>query len=110
MKNASGVTMSWMLVVLVILLLAGLPVAVWLDLSNLADTNLRRQASDLNSIISSVRGYYASNVVGRILAAPGVATQVVHNYEDIPGAIPIPATLSLELGRVISERQHNITY
>ena len=110
MKNASGVTMSWTLVLLVILLLAGLPVAVWLDLSNLADTNLRRQASDLNSIISSVRGYYASNVVGRILAAPGTTTKVVHDYENVPGAIPIPATLSLELGKVISEQQHNIAY
>src|SRR5512143_4213711 len=100
-KNASGVTMSWTLVLLVILLLAGLPAAVWLDLSNLADTNLRRQASDLNSIISSVRGYYASNVVGRILANPDGKTRVVHNYESVPGAVPIPATLSLELGRVI---------
>ena len=34
----------------------------------------------------------------------------MHNYETIPGAIPIPATLSLELGRVISEQQQNITY
>ena len=60
-------------------------------------------------MITSVRGYYATNVVGRVLASPG-ATQVVHNYEAIPGAIPIPATLSLELGRVISEQQHNIKY
>ena len=88
MKNASGVTMSWTLVLLVILLLAGLPVAVWLDLTNLAETNLRRQASDLNSIISSVRSYYASNVVGRILAAPGVPTKVAHDYETIPGLFP----------------------
>ena len=92
------------------LLLLALPVAVWLDLSNLGETTLRRQASDLNSIISSVRGYYASNVVGRILAAPGTTTKVVHNYEAVPGAIPIPATLSLELGKVISEQQHNIAY
>ena len=35
---------------------------------------------------------------------------MAHNYETIHGAIPIPATLSLELGRVISEQQHNITY
>ncbi len=61
-------------------------------------------------MISSVRGYYASNVVGRVLLAPGQQTQVAHNYESIPGAIPIPATLSLELGRVISEQQQNITY
>ncbi len=37
------------------------------------------------------------------------STPVVHNYATIPGAIPIPATLSLELGRVISEQQQNIS-
>jgi adenylate cyclase len=109
MKNRPSVQ-TGVLVLLVVLLLVGLPVAVWLDLNNLTEANLTRQASNLNSILSSVRGYYATNVVGRILAAPGVPTQVVHNYEDIPGAIPIPATLSLELGHVISEQQHNITY
>jgi class 3 adenylate cyclase len=90
-------------------LLAALPVAVWLDLTILADASLRRQAADLNSVISSVRAYYGANVVGRVLANPG-STQVVHNYEAIPGAIPIPATLSLELGQVISEQQQNIQY
>ncbi len=95
--------------ILIVLLLAGLPLAVWLDLSTLVETNLRRQARDLNSVVSSVRSYYGSNVVGRVLASPG-QTQVVHNYESVPGAIPIPATLSLELGRVISEQQQNISY
>jgi hypothetical protein len=56
-----------------------------------------------------VRAYYGANVVGRVLASPGT-TKVVHNYRDIPGAIPIPATLSLELGQVISEQQNNIVY
>ncbi|SFJ57266.1 Adenylate cyclase, class 3 [Bradyrhizobium sp. Gha] len=46
----------------------------------------------------------------RILANPGGATRVVHNYESVAGAIPIPATLSLELGRVIGAQQENITY
>lgn len=91
-------------------LLIALPVAVWLDLSNLADLSLRRQANDLNSLITGVRGYYASNVVGRVLAAHGSETKVIHNYETVPGAIPIPATLSLELGNVISEQQKNINY
>jgi class 3 adenylate cyclase len=94
---------------LIAVLLALLPVAVWLDLTNLAEAALRRQATDLNSLVTSVRGYYGSNVVGRILAHPG-STQVIHNYESVPGAVPIPATLSLELGRVISEQQQNITY
>jgi class 3 adenylate cyclase len=90
-------------------LLLLLPVAVWLDLTNLVDAALRRQANDLNSVITSVRSYYASNVVGRVLAHQG-NTQVVHNYESVPGAIPIPATLSLELGRVIGAQQENINY
>lgn len=94
---------------LIALLLALLPVAVWLDLTNLGEAALRRQATDLNSLVSSVRSYYASNVVGRILSHSG-QTQVVHNYETIPGAVPIPATLSLELGKVISEQQQNINY
>src|ERR1700743_1519446 len=108
-RNTAAIGSPWTTGALVALLLAALPIAVWLDLKNLSEAALRRQASDLNSVISSVRSYYGSNVVGRVLAHPGT-TQVVHNYETIPGAIPIPATLSLELGKVISEQQQNITY
>jgi adenylate cyclase len=108
-NGATNLPGGFILALLVLTLLAGLPTAVWLDLTNLSDAALHRQAADLNSVITSMRGYYASNVVGRVLASPG-STQVAHNYESIPGAIPIPATLSLELGRVISEQQHNIRY
>ena len=107
--SKSAASRSLMMGLLIVLLLAGLPVAVWLDLTNLAEATLRRQAIDLNSVISSVRAYYGSNVVGRVLSNDG-KTQVTHNYENIPGAIPIPATLSLELGRVINEQQDNIKY
>jgi hypothetical protein len=100
---------GYLFIFLIALLLVGLPIAVWLDLRDLVEANLRRQASDVNSIISSVRHYYANNVVGRVLASPGT-TKVVHNYRDYPGAIPIPATLSLELGKVVAEQQKNIKY
>src|SRR5215469_2288619 len=96
-------------IVLVLLLLGGLPVAVWLDLKHLSEDQLRLQAADLNSIISGFRAYYAENVVRRVLASPS-HTEVVHNYVNIPGAIPIPATLSLELGHVVRAQQHNIAY
>jgi adenylate cyclase len=106
---AAKVLHGWALVPFVLLLLAGLPIAVWLDLRNLSENALRHQASDFNSVIASVRSYYAANIVGRVLTHPGT-TQVVHNYTDVPGAIPIPATLSIELGRVIGEQQTNIGY
>ncbi len=109
-NRAKGMQVRGLVLVLaVLLLLAGLPVAVWLDLTNLSEANLRRQASNLNSLMTSVRTYYANRIVARVLASPGT-TQVTHEYESIPGAIPIPATLSLELGQVISEQQQNISY
>jgi adenylate cyclase len=109
LAGATARSRSWALILIVVTLLAGLPIAVWLDLHALAETALRIQAGDLNSIISSVRGYYAANVVGRVLESPG-STQVLHNYAEVPGAIPIPATLSLELGGVINAQQSNITF
>jgi signal transduction histidine kinase/CheY-like chemotaxis protein len=100
---------GWVTVLLVILLLAGLPVAVWLDLRDVSEHALQVQARDINSVITGVRTYYANNVVSRVLSVPG-HSEVIHNYKDVKGAIPIPATLSLELGKVIGEQQSNITY
>jgi adenylate cyclase len=96
-------------VVSVLLLLAALPLAIWLDLQHIARVGLTRQADDLNAIITGIRGYYSNNVVARVLASPG-HTRVVHDYEAVPGAIPIPATLSLELGKVVDEKQKSVSY
>lgn len=95
---------------MVVVLLLGLPLAAWLDMRDITEALLSRQASDLSSVVTGVRSYYGKNVVGRILAKSGVNTEVTHNYAAIPGAIPVPATLSLELGRVISDEQANISY
>jgi signal transduction histidine kinase len=108
-RSVSLPSRNMLMALLVIVMSAGLPLAVWLDMRNLTEAALRRQAADLNSIITSIRGYYASNVVGRILSSQEPTT-VRPNYRDIPGAIPVPATLSIELGRVVNEQQSNITY
>lgn len=93
---------------IVLLLLLGLPIATWLDLRNLSQETLMRQAADVNALMSTVRGYYADNIVAHVLSQPG-PSQVVDDYASVPGAIPIPAKLSLELGRVITGQQ-GITY
>src|SRR5207253_8102770 len=60
-----------LLTLLVLVLLMALPLAVWLDLRNITESSLRRQASDLSSVITGIRGYYASHIVARVLASPG---------------------------------------
>ncbi len=96
-------------ILLLLVVLAGLPIAVWLDMRNLSEQALRAQAADLMTMVDGIRGYYAGNVVARVLANGG-ATHVVADYVDVPGGIPIPATLSLELGSVIGQGNDNIRF
>jgi adenylate cyclase len=109
-----GVAGRWqalgpLLIAAVVLGLIGLPVAVWLDLRDLSERMLRTQASEISRIIDDMRGYYGSDVVGRVLQASGPVT-ATHNYRDVPGGIPIPATLSIELGKRISAHDGSVKY
>jgi len=103
-KGHQGLT-----VLLVFLLLLGLPLAVWLDLRSLSSDILRRQAFHTGQIIDDMRAFYASDVVARVLAAHQ-QVKPVHNYTEIDGAIPIPATLSIELGKKISAQNATVKY
>jgi adenylate cyclase len=98
-----------LLVAAVILGLIGLPLAVWLDLRDLSERMLRAQASEISRIIDEMRAFYGSDVVGRVLQSRGTVT-TTHNYRDIDGAIPIPATLSIELGKRISAADGSVKY
>jgi adenylate cyclase len=96
-------------IVLLLIVLAGLPIAVWLDMRNLSERALRDEANDLAMMIDSVRGYYAGTIVGRVLANNGIA-HVLPDYLDQPGGIPIPATLSMELGALFSGNSDNVRF
>ena len=98
-----------LVVLVVLLLLLGLPLAVWLDLRSLSSDILRQQAFHTGQIIDDMRAFYASDVVARVLAAHQ-QVKPVHNYTEIDGAIPIPATLSIELGKKISSQNALVKY
>ena len=99
---------AWFAGVVVIALIA-LPVAVWLDMRHLSNESLARQAGDFNAMVSEIRGYYSSNVVGRVQLNDGKATPT-HNYVNMNGGIPVPATLSIELGEIIGHRVDSYGY
>jgi class 3 adenylate cyclase len=96
-------------ILIVVALLAGLPLAVWLDLRHLTEESLRAQAAELGRAIDGFRSYYNEAVVQSVKAGSG-ATPIVHNYRDVVGAIPVPATLSLELGEVIRRQDDDVRY
>ncbi|MEE2950305.1 MAG: adenylate/guanylate cyclase domain-containing protein [Pseudomonadota bacterium] len=97
------------LVIVVMTAILALPVCVWLDLRNLSDQNLTSQANTLNAVISIFRTYYARNIVDRVVAAGGKATPL-NAYHAVSGGIPVPATLSIELGQEIRARQKEVEY
>ena len=59
-------TFAPLLVSAVVLGLVGLPIAAWLDLRNLSERMLRSQAGEISRIIDEMRGFYGSDVVGRL--------------------------------------------
>lgn len=89
--------------------LFSLPLAVWMDLRELSERLLRQQASEIGRIIDEMRGFYASDVVGRVLQATH-PVRATHDYLQSDGAIPIPATLSIELGKRISAQDGAVKY
>ena len=98
-----------LLVIGVTLGILGLPIAAWLDLQRLSETTLTTQARNTGNVIDAMRGFYSSDVVGRVVKA-GQQVIAVHNYKEVDGAIPIPATLSIELGKKISSTDGTVKY
>jgi len=80
-------------------LLAG-PFVMYSALIHHAENEALKDARAFSGVISIVRSYYAANVSARLLSAPAHAS-VTERYRDIPGAVPIPATLSIELAEKI---------
>lgn len=95
------------LVIFVAALMA-LPFVLYFSLRHHAELESMRDARAFSSVISVVRSYYSANVTARILQNNGVAT-VTDAYHKVPGAIPIPATLSIELGEAIRDKAVDTT-
>lgn len=75
-------------------------VAYMSKLSNdLAEATALQGAAQEIETLEKVTDYYTDNVVGRL--NPHEARTSTH-YRDLPGNIPVPATLTIELGEVVT--------
>lgn len=97
-----------------LLLLASLlllPVVTLVATSRATVAQMKLQADEISTLATGMRSYYADNVIARLQAADGKAVYS-ENYRDIHGGIPIPATLSIELGALFDNAHSDgrITY
>jgi hypothetical protein len=90
-------------------MLACLPLAAWMDLQNLTASSAQQQSANAQSMINQMRAYYSKEITARVTPFDG-KSQVIHNFREVPGAIPNPATLSIELGEIFKTTQNNIDY
>ena len=82
---------------LLILSLVGLPFVMVNSLASATVKQMELQADEISTLATGIRSYYADNVVARLQQADGQAV-FTENYREVHGGIPIPATLSIELG------------
>ena len=84
---------------LLLLSLVLLPLAMAGTLRTASQSQMQEQAEEISHLATGIRTYYADNVIARLQAAGGQA-QYSENYQELHGGIPIPATLSIELGEL----------
>lgn len=100
-------TILWILLACLLLL----PVVIFVATSRVTVAQMKLQADEISTLATGIRAYYADNVIARLQAADGKAVYS-ENYRDIHGGIPIPATLSIELGALFDNAHTDgrITY
>lgn len=106
---SARVKTGWPLGAFLLVVLLGLPLALFFDLRTVSANFLEAQSNALDRVVTSIRDYYADTIVANVEQNPHDVRVTAH-FEGHPGAIPIPATFSLALGRVISRDQSNVRY
>ncbi|NHZ84062.1 response regulator [Massilia sp. CCM 8695] len=92
-------------VIILAMSVVGATAATFLYLSRLQEqlvTNLAEQGANLQSIsLQELRSLYTAEVVEKVR---GQGVQVTHDFASKPGAIPLPASFTIELGQRIGLR------
>ena len=91
---------------LFIVALIGLPIMLIYTVRAQMQMESLANARAISEIMLQVRRYYNLNIVNRLQQAPGDVV-VTENYHDIKGAIPIPATMSIEIAQTLTEKIPN---
>ncbi len=92
-----------------LLLLAALPLAVLVDMRELSRQNLLRHGEDFSQFVTLVRKFYSRDVIKPIKDNDGQAV-FTHNYENMQGGAPVPATFSIQLASLLQQGETSLQY
>ncbi len=96
------------ILVLSVMFVAGVAGMIW-DVSrvqtNLIEATALEYATEHTHALAEFRTLYTSEVVARVRP---YGTEVTHDYKSKEGAIPLPATLSMELGKRIGKHRSGL--
>ena len=96
----------WTISILTVLGVAAI-LSNMLYLSNSINRDLALKYADSYLIaLNTFHSFYSKEVVSRV---KDNGIEISANYKNIPGAIPVPATLSIELASKISETENGVT-
>lgn len=89
-----------MLVIAFLMGVGALMGSLWRLSSTMVESIALQNAVTYTTTLGAVRDYYATEVVERLAQSQ---VEVTHDYHEKTGAIPVPATLNIELGERITE-------
>jgi PAS domain S-box-containing protein len=101
-RRPAWVTTANVVLGLFLLCLLLLPVVLLGTLGRMDKSQMELQAREISTLVTDIRRYYSDNVVQRIQESDGKAV-LTDRYREIHGGIPIPATLSIELGQLFEQ-------
>lgn len=82
-------------------------VQIWRNMEDLRQSSATEAATSYSRAISEFRAFYSREIVPRARAA-GVA--VTHDYRDRKGALPLPATMSIDLAADFRAQVEGVDY
>lgn len=74
---------------------------------NIQTQNLLKVARSYSATLTGMRNFYQTNIIQNIQNTDAVA---VHNFREIDGAIPIPATMLIELTNYLNKNGDDIIF
>jgi diguanylate cyclase (GGDEF)-like protein len=72
-----------------------------------AESAALETARSYSNTFTGIRGFYQENVVERLAGTNAV---IAHNFRELEGAVPIPATMMIELTSYLNQTSANVTF